>query len=296
MTTRIIQLAIVAILVVDGRLLFVSPGPRLFARSVTGQSRCTFSRTMQSAESVQRIRETATRMQQASHLLKQEGDLQLWDTPRGQYWMICSAPVLWDKFALVLSEQQNSIYGSGEHFVHSGDVVLDCGADYGTFTRSALNAGAAIVVSVEPMPRKEICLRRSFATEIRMGKVISVPKGVWNKEDSLKLYDDSVVEHRSADGPVVPLTTIDKLVADLNLARVDFIKMDIEGAEKPALQGGRHTIEKYKPRLAIATEHLPDDAEKIPQVVRGIVPAYRTECGPCEYDDGHIRPQVLYFY
>ena len=34
-----------------------------------------------------------------------------------------------------------------------------------------------------------------------------------------------------------PLTTIDKLVAELNLPRVDFIKMDIEGAEVKALHG-----------------------------------------------------------
>jgi FkbM family methyltransferase len=42
---------------------------------------------------------------------------------------------------------------------------------------------------------------------------------------------------------VVPLTTIDKLVSELNLPRVDFIKMDIEGAEKLALTGGRATIQ-----------------------------------------------------
>ena len=296
MSARIIQVLIVTILVLDGRLLYVSPGARLLALSVSGQSECTFSRTMGSAGSVQRIRDTAAKMEQNSHLLTQEGDLQLWDTPRGHFWMAGTAPKMPGNFALVLAEQQNRIYGEGEHFVHQGDVVLDCGADYGTFTRSALAAGAATVVSIEPMPRKEICLRRSFATEIQQGRVIIVPKGVWNKEDTLKLYIDSVVEHRSVDGPVVPLTTIDKLVADLNLPRVDFIKMDIEGAEKQALDGGRHTIAKYKPRLAIATEHLPDDAEKIPLAVRAIVPAYDEACGPCEYADGHIRPQVLYFY
>ena len=295
MSARIILVLIVAILAVDGRLLYVSPGPRLLAMSVSGQSKCTFSRTMQSAASVERIRETAAKMAQASHLAIQEGDLQLWETPRGQFWMVGTAGMP-GNFALVLAEQENRIYGEGEHFVHPGDIVLDCGADYGTFTRSALAAGAATVVSIEPMPRKEICLRRTFAKEIQQGRVIIVPKGVWNKEDTLKLYIDSVVEHRSVDGPIVPLTTIDQLVADLKLAHVDFIKMDIEGAEKQALEGGRRTIEKFEPRLAIATEHLPDDADKIPQAVHGIVPAYRVECGPCEFANGHIRPQVLYFY
>jgi hypothetical protein len=94
----------------------------------------------------------------------------------------------------------------------------------------------------------------------------------------------------------VPLTTIDKLVAELGLARVDFIKMDIEGAEKPALAGGAATIRKFQPRMSIATEHLPDDAVAIPRAIRAIVPDYHDQCGPCEWADGHIRPQVVYIF
>ena len=296
MAKRALQFLVVCFLILDARLIYVSPSRQLFAMAVTGESKCTFSRTMESEASVKRIQNTTERMEKTSRLLQQEGDLQLWDTPRGRFWIVGSASTIPGNIALVLSEQENRIYGEGEHFVHKGDIVLDCGADYGMFTRSALAAGAAVVVSIEPTPRKEICLRRTFADEIRTGRVIVIPKGVWNKADTLKLYLDSVVEHKSADGPVVPLVTIDQMVKDLNLPRVDFIKMDIEGAEKQALAGGRDTIQKYRPRMAIATEHLPDDPEQIPQVIRSISPAYKTECGPCEYDNNHIRPQVLYFY
>lgn len=296
MAKRALQFLLICFLILDARVIYVSPSRQLLALAVTGESKCTFSRTMESQASVKRLQSTAQHMEQASRLVQQEGDLQLWDTPRGRFWMIASAPTMSSKFALVLSEQENRIYGQGEHFVQKGDIVLDCGADYGTFTRSALAAGAAVVVSIEPTPRKEICLRRTFENEIRSGQVIIVPKGVWNKADFLKLYDDSIVQHKSADGPVVPLVTIDQMVKDLNLPRVDFIKMDIEGAEKQALAGGRETIQKYHPRMAIATEHLPDDAEMIPQAIRGISPEYKTECGPCEYANNHIRPQVLYFY
>src|SRR5260370_17207178 len=40
-------------------------------------------------------------------------------------------------------------------------------------------------------------------------------------------------------GSALPLTTIDKIVSELALDRVDFIKMDIEGAEPNALRGAR---------------------------------------------------------
>jgi UDP-3-O-acyl-N-acetylglucosamine deacetylase len=95
---------------------------------------------------------------------------------------------------------------------------------------------------------------------------------------------------------MVQLTTIDKLVADLKLPHVDFIKMDIEGAEVPALAGGNETIARFKPRLAIATEHKPDDQYTIPAAVRKIHADYQMECGPCLEAKGHVRPDVLYFW
>ena len=81
-------------------------------------------------------------------------------------------------------------------------------------------------------------------TELRgrnqAGRVIVYPKGVWNKDDVLPLHvcrnsaGDSVTLDLDPGQQVinVPLTTIDKVVAELHLPRVDFIKMDIKGSEK----------------------------------------------------------------
>ena len=94
----------------------------------------------------------------------------------------------------------------------------------------------------------------------------------------------------------MPLTTIDKLVAELKLERVDYIKMDIEGAEVRALDGGKETIAKFHPRLSMAAEHNTEDGVRIPSAVRKIWDGYRMICGPClESKDGHVRPDVLYF-
>ena len=45
---------------------------------------------------------------------------------------------------------------------------------------------------------------------------------------------------------------------------IDFIKMDIEGAELLALAGAKKSIEKNRPILAISYYHKPDDIWKIP--------------------------------
>ncbi len=238
----------------------------------------------------------------ASHFLKEESGLELWQTPKGNFWIPKG-----NRYVLPfnLAEMEQHIYGTGEHFVHPGDVVLDCGASDGDFTRQALEAGARTVVSIEISPSSAECIRRNLAAEVAAGRVIVYPKGVWNKEDTLTLNVDdtnfaanSVVMHTDNSHPSVrvPLTTIDKLVAELNLPRVDFIKMDIEGAEVPALAGGHETIARFRPRLAIATEHKPDDEYTIPAAVHKIRADYQMECGPCLEANGHVRPDVLYFW
>ena len=53
---------------------------------------------------------------------------------------------------------------------------------------------------------------------------------------------------------IVDVTTIDTFCNDKNIIP-DFIKMDIEGAELSALQGGIETIKKCRPQLAISIYH-----------------------------------------
>ena len=287
--------AIGAFLVADVVCLLLLWSPsRAVAMYAAGRSCCSFDDTMTAEKNRQLLLDTAGQTKKRQRLLAAEGALQLWETPRGSYWIpASSAPML----HVVVAEQQIEIYGTGRRAVQRGDIVIDCGADVGTFTRRALEYGASLVVAVEPMPEKQPCLRRTFAEEIAAGRVIVYAKGVWDKEDTLTLRGDTVVyQQNDARSWTVPLTTIDALVAELKLPRVDYIKMDIEGAEKKALAGGRNTIAKFRPRLSIATEHEPDDAQAIPEAVRRIVPGYRSETVFCVRDGGGVRPEAVYLY
>jgi FkbM family methyltransferase len=237
----------------------------------------------------------------ASKVIERDSNgFELVATPMGQYW---TQPH--DRFLkFTLGEEKLEIYDGDEVAVRPGDVVLDCGANVGVFTRTALNRGARLVVSIEPAPATVECLRRNFEREINERRVIVVPKGVWDHPDVLDLAlgddgnstGDSFVLGKDQRSKVrVPLTTIDILVTELGLPRVDFIKMDIEGAEKQALRGATETIRKYVPRMAIASEHLPDDVTAIPSVVASIRAGYGVRSSSCKDAFLQIKPEVLLF-
>lgn len=263
---------------------------------------CTLARALESRKEGETQVDTRERFLKAFRLIVNSSDgLTLWDTPRGRYWIRTGGEAV---LAHNLAEQERRIYLAGGVSVKPGDTVLDCGANVGVFTKVALAAGAKQVVAIEPSPDNIACLRRTFANEITAGRVIVYPKGVWDKDDVLVLHvdpknsarDSFVMQWKEATATVeAPLTTIDKLVPELRISRVDFIKMDIEGAEKQALNGARATLAKYKPELAIATEHYATDGETIPLVVRRLVPQYQVECGPCVDLGDAVTPDVLYF-
>jgi FkbM family methyltransferase len=176
------------------------------------------------------------------------------------------------------------------------------------FVRAALNAGAKTVVASEPSPENLECLRRNFAAEIEAGRVILLNKGVWHQEDTLRIHlsgspagDSFVFENKSGQtGPALQVTTIDALVRNLGLPRLDFIKMDIEGAEQNALAGAKETLARWRPRLAISVYHLPEDPARIPEIVRAATQNYTWACqtGKIVYNGllhSRLVPQVYFF-
>jgi len=72
----------------------------------------------------------------------------------------------------------------------------------------------------------------------------------------------------------IPSKSIDDLVDEQNIPKIDFIKLDIEGAEIDCLKGAKKTIEKFRPKLAVCIYHKPDDFITIPQLINDCHPYY----------------------
>jgi len=298
---RAIKSILLALLAADLLFLLAVKTPaRLFALSAAGRSGCALESTLASYHETKEALDLRRQFHNAMRIVSRDpAGLELWDTPKGQIWTPQNDEIL----PFLLAEQQRQIYGSGNRGVHPGDVVLDCGANIGTFTKTALASGARLVVAIELAPVTLECLRRNVANEIAQGRVIVYPKGVWDRDASLDLAlnehnagANSVVMDRGRQKVRVPLTTIDKIVGELGLRQVDFIKMDIEGAEKQALAGGRATIQRFRPRMAISSEHLEDDVQKIPLAVSQIRPDYHLEFTDCEDEGFRVQPLVIQFF
>jgi FkbM family methyltransferase len=276
---------------------------RLFTFVIVGRSPvCPLAEAVKADGNLRRQVEYKDQILNASKLIEQDPQgYELWDTPKGRYWIPAGSRYV---LPFNLAEQQRKIYGTGDFGPHADDITLDCGANVGVTVHEELASGAKTVVAIEPAPENLECLRRNYPNEIAAGRVIVVPKGVWDKEAFLTLRvdpknsaaDSFVLQRQGAvDLEKVPLTTIDKLVAELKLARVDYIKLDIEGAEPRALTGAKETLAKFKPRISIAAYHQPDHPKVIPEIIRAARSDYQMQCGPCAETDFSIRPDVLYF-
>jgi FkbM family methyltransferase len=191
-------------------------------------------------------------------------------------------------------------------------IVLDCGANIGMFTRMALDCGAQQVVCFEPSPRTADCLNMTFASDIASGRLTILKQAVWDKPETLRFSASSITNpgahhvvsaDRDAD-VIIEATTIDQIVRELSLSRLDFIKMDIEGAEVRALKGAAETLRRFRPLIAIGTEHTDDIAcnnELVIRIVREIDPTYRVLCTEihAEHSPSHgfmLVPYSLVFY
>lgn len=187
-----------------------------------------------------------------------------------------------------------------------GDHVIDAGACYGdnALTFAAQVGETGHVYTFEMTSENLAVMDENLARNPDLADRITVIPHPLGAEDgevlalqpgragaSVKSMDG---ENDSAgSGERVTAVTIDALVETGKIDRVDLIKMDIEGAEVPALRGARTTIQEKRPRLAICIYHLEDDFETIPRLIDTYGRDYQFAIG---HHSGALLETVLYCY
>jgi FkbM family methyltransferase len=131
---------------------------------------------------------------------------------------------------------------------YSGDNLRE-------FVRRGLNIEFAL--SLEP-DLHNFSLLVSTITELNLRNVFALPLAGWNQTETLKFNDSGnagAVMNQNGESTITA-TSIDDIVG---LSEINFIKMDIEGAEFFALMGAKNVILQNTPHLAISVYHRPDD-------------------------------------
>lgn len=162
-----------------------------------------------------------------------------------------------------------------------GDHAVDAGSCFGdTALLFALSVGeAGRVYAFDPLPKHFEIMSENFAMNPALSSRIAAFDFGLAADNHVAATPDAASGVINPGANVftwdVSTRTVDTMVGEGTLPRVDFIKMDIEGSELGALKGAEGAIRRWKPRLAISLYHRWDDLFSIPLWVAGLDLGYR---------------------
>jgi len=166
---------------------------------------------------------------------------------------------------IVLPDLETCINGYlARYEIRRGDVVVDGGAYTGTFAMIAANmvGDEGKVIAFEPDTENHKKLLANLQLN-DLKNVIVIPKGLWSSDTKIPFRDahnpgsSFIFDEPCGDSVIdLPVVSLDRELDRLGIEKVDFIKMDVEGAEVEAIRGAKNILAKSDARLAIASYHV----------------------------------------
>src|SRR5712692_5769265 len=168
--------------------------------------------------------------------------------------------------------------------VTEGDVVLNCGVHGGAEIPYFLAglAGRGILLNIDPLGHAYLPNFVRAAIADSSAHCHEVCAALHDSEGTMAMLVEP--GGMAQNTPVAPpgyelrtfrTATIDSIVQEFALDRLDLIKMDIEGAEPRALAGGMAAIQRLRPQLAISIYHSADQFLEIPLMLARELRDYR---------------------
>ena len=156
-----------------------------------------------------------------------------------------------------------------------------CFADIGAFTGDTLEVAlgqgvrldSGLAFEPDMANFRQLCAFLDAHSRELPG-IVAIPAGVGKACCTISFSEGGGSSAKiSESGPrEVPIVSLDEVCPSMP---IDFVKMDIEGAEADALSGMHRIIEKNLPVLAISVYHRPEDLFRIPLTLSRRYPGYR---------------------
>lgn len=144
-------------------------------------------------------------------------------------------------------------------FAPRGGVAIDIGANLGEWAVPLASAvgPSGRVLCCEPNPGVAAALTATLVIN-NLSQAAVLPVAVSDSDGEARLAIDAIDSGRSrlADaGVAVPLRTLDSIVAEARLTRLDLVKIDVEGHEARVLAGGERTLRLLRPAVIFESGH-----------------------------------------
>jgi FkbM family methyltransferase len=141
-------------------------------------------------------------------------------------------------------------YEDGDVRIEVGDIVIDVGANIGEFSLTAFRQGASVVIGIEPDDSAFQCLSLNLGSfdSVELHKLgLGDREGVMDFFVASESNDSSFIRPpRHTAIKSVPVKTLDTLVKESKLPRIDFLKIEGEGMEPEILSGAAAALERTR--------------------------------------------------
>ena len=168
----------------------------------------------------------------------------------------------------------NGPEGVSEGAARQGGLsLLDLGAYTGDTAQLFIDAcrgDCSRIICVEPDPRNFRKLSE-FAAQEQCIELVNAAAGAFCGIVRFAKGSGRGAAKRFGKTFAVEQITADSLLSG---GPVDFIKMDLEGAETEAVRGAEHTIRTFRPRMLISAYHRREDLFAVPRKILSIRPDY----------------------
>ncbi len=154
------------------------------------------------------------------------------------------------------------------------EVYMDLGAYNGDTVQEFLklvDGKYQHIIAVEPDRRN---YKKLNAMAEELGEITVHQCGVWNEVGELGFSDSGGRQSTflAVQKKTVPVNSIDNLADG---KPVSYIKMDVEGAEVQAIEGGKAVITSFAPKMFVAAYHYDIDIFRLPLLLWELVPEYK---------------------